>query len=75
MVKANQLTLLDRCHRLPWHRVPELDRTRDRGHGRVELRTLKAVSVHHFGFPMPPRSSGSPARPATSLPAPGGLGP
>jgi predicted transposase YbfD/YdcC len=28
-----------------------LDRTRDRGHGRIELRTLKAISVHHFGFP------------------------
>jgi predicted transposase YbfD/YdcC len=51
VVKANQPTLLDRCQRLPWHRVPELDRTRDRGHGRVELRTLKTVSVHHFGFP------------------------
>jgi hypothetical protein len=43
--------LLDRCARLAWHRVPVLDRTRDRGHGRVELRTLKAVTVHHFGFP------------------------
>jgi hypothetical protein len=31
--------------------VPVLDRTRDRGHGRVELRTLKAVTVHRFGFP------------------------
>jgi predicted transposase YbfD/YdcC len=51
VVKANQPTLLDRCQRLPWHRVPELDRTRDRGHGRVEVRTLKAVSVHQFGFP------------------------
>jgi predicted transposase YbfD/YdcC len=51
VVKANQPTLLDRCQRLPWHRVPELDRTRDRGHGRIELRTLKTVSVHHFGFP------------------------
>jgi predicted transposase YbfD/YdcC len=51
VVKANQPTLLDRCQRLPWHRVPELDRTRDRGHGRIEVRTLKAVSVHHFGFP------------------------
>jgi predicted transposase YbfD/YdcC len=50
-VKANQPTLLDRCVRLPWHHVPVLDRTRDRGHGRVELRTLKAVTVHHFGFP------------------------
>jgi predicted transposase YbfD/YdcC len=51
VVKANQPTLLDRCARLPWHHVPVLDRTRDRGHGRVELRTLKVVTVHHFGFP------------------------
>jgi predicted transposase YbfD/YdcC len=52
IVKANQPTLLDRCERLPWHNVPELDRTRDQGHGRVELRTLKAVSVRGFGgFP------------------------
>jgi predicted transposase YbfD/YdcC len=50
-VKANQPTLLARCARLPWHRVPVLDRTRGRAHGRVELRTLKAVTVHHFGFP------------------------
>jgi hypothetical protein len=41
----------DRCARIAWHRVPELDRTRDRGHGRVELRILKAVTVSHFGFP------------------------
>jgi predicted transposase YbfD/YdcC len=51
VVKANQPLLLARCQRLPWHRVPVLDRTRDRGHGRVEIRTLKTVSVHHFGFP------------------------
>src|SRR5215208_5878759 len=51
VVKANQPTLLDRCARLPWHRVPVADRTRDRGHGRVERRSLKAVSVRHFGFP------------------------
>jgi predicted transposase YbfD/YdcC len=50
-VKANQPTLLDRCQRLAWHRIPELDRTRDRGHGRIEIRALKAVSVNHFGFP------------------------
>ena len=36
---------------MPWHRVPELDRTRDRGHGRVELRMLMAVTVGGFGFP------------------------
>jgi predicted transposase YbfD/YdcC len=50
-VKANQPTLLARCTGLPWHRVPVADRTRDRGHGRVELRALKVVSVRHFGFP------------------------
>jgi predicted transposase YbfD/YdcC len=50
-VKANQPTLLARCQRLPWHRVPVLDRTRDRGHGRIEHRTLKVVTVHRFGFP------------------------
>ena len=51
IVKGNQPTLHARCARLPWHNVPALDRTRDRGHGRIELRTLKAVSVRGFGFP------------------------
>jgi hypothetical protein len=31
--------------------VPVGDRTRDQAHGRVELRTLKAVTVNHFGIP------------------------
>jgi hypothetical protein len=31
--------------------VPVGDRTRDQAHRRVELRTLKAVSVNHFGLP------------------------
>jgi predicted transposase YbfD/YdcC len=65
VVKANQPTLLDRCARLPWHNVPELDRTRDRGHGRIELRTLKAVRSATSGSRTLPRSSRSPARPAT----------
>jgi predicted transposase YbfD/YdcC len=52
VVKANQPTLLDRCQRLPWHQVPVLDRTRDQAHGRVAIRTLKAISVRGFaGFP------------------------
>jgi hypothetical protein len=51
MVKANQPLLRGGCARLAWHRVPVLDRTRDRAHGRVELGTLKAVSVGGFGFP------------------------
>jgi predicted transposase YbfD/YdcC len=51
VVKTNQPTLLDRCAALAWHNVPVGDRTRDQAHGRVELRTLKAVTVGHFGFP------------------------
>ena len=50
-VKANQPTLLARLKRLPWHRVPVVDTTRDQAHGRIERRTLKAVTVGHFGFP------------------------
>jgi predicted transposase YbfD/YdcC len=51
VVKANQPTLLERCAGLPWQDVPVLDRTRDQAHGRVELRTLKAVTVGGFAFP------------------------
>ncbi len=51
IVKGNQPTLLARLKRLPWHRVPVPGRTRDRGHGRVERRTLKVVTVKGFGFP------------------------
>jgi predicted transposase YbfD/YdcC len=50
-VKANQPLLLERLTRLAWQQVPVLDRSRDQAHGRVELRTLKAVSVRGFGFP------------------------
>ena len=50
-VQGHQPTLLACCAGLPWRDVPVLDRTRDRAHGRVELRTLKAVTVNHFGFP------------------------
>jgi predicted transposase YbfD/YdcC len=75
VVKANQPTLLDRCQRLPWHRVPELDRTGDRGHGRIEIRTSRRSRSASSGSPTPPRSCGSPARPATLTPAPGGFGP
>jgi len=71
VVKANQPTLLERCAALAWHNVPVADRTRDRGHGRVEIRTLKAVTVRHFGSRTPPRSSRSPARSATLPPASG----
>jgi hypothetical protein len=36
---------------MPWHSVPVGGGTRDQAHGRVELRTLKVVSVQGFGFP------------------------
>ncbi|HEV8163701.1 MAG TPA: ISAs1 family transposase [Actinomycetota bacterium] len=50
-VKANQPTLLACCAGLPWDHVPVGDRTRVQAHGRVELRTLKAVTVNHLSFP------------------------
>jgi hypothetical protein len=71
VVKANQPTLLDRCAAMPWHSVPVGDRTRDQAHGRVELRTLKVVSVQGFRFPHAAQSSRSPARPATCTPTGG----
>jgi hypothetical protein len=73
VVKANQPSLLGRCAGLPWHDVPVLDRTRDQAHGRIELRTLKAVTVNHFGFPHAAQVVQVTANPATL--APGGGGP
>ena len=49
------------------------DHTRDRGHGRIELRTLKAVSVRHFGFPHAAQVIQVTARPATCTPTSGVL--
>jgi DDE_Tnp_1-associated/Transposase DDE domain len=71
-VKANQPTLLKRCTELAWHRVPVLDRTRDQAHGRVEIRTIKTVTVHHFGSRTPRRSSRSPASVVACIPGGGG---
>ncbi len=53
-VKGNQPTLFKQLKRLPWAQIPAGDRTRDRGHGRRETRTLKAVTVATpggIGFP------------------------
>jgi hypothetical protein len=74
-VKANQPTLLARCQRLPWHRVPELDRTRDRGHGRIEIRTSRRSRSATSGSRTPPRSCRSPARLAISTTTLGGARP
>jgi len=51
-VKANQPTLLGRLRALPWKDVPVADRTHDKGHGRVESRTVKLTAVAAgIGFP------------------------
>lgn len=53
-VKGNQPTLFKQLKRLPWAQIPVGDRTRERGHGRRETRTLKAVTVATpggIGFP------------------------
>jgi hypothetical protein len=44
-VKANQPTLHTQLKRLPWAHVPAGNRTRDRGHGRRETRTVKAITL------------------------------
>jgi predicted transposase YbfD/YdcC len=51
IVKDNQPGLLRQLRELPWQQVPEQARTRDRGHGRVELRSLKVATVPNLGFP------------------------
>ncbi|WP_432830563.1 ISAs1 family transposase [Dactylosporangium sp. CA-092794] len=44
-VKANQPTLFAQLKALPWAQVPAGDRTRDRGHGRRETRTVTAITL------------------------------
>ncbi|MFV2101913.1 ISAs1 family transposase [Micromonospora sp. LOL_024] len=47
--KGNQPTLLKQLKALPWPDVPAADRRRDRGHGRRETRTVKAITLHTPG--------------------------
>ena len=44
-VKGNQPTLFKQLKQLPWAQIPAGNRTRERGHGRRETRTIKAVTV------------------------------
>lgn len=44
-VKRNQLTLFAQLKALPWAEVPIGDQHRTRGHGRLETRTVKTVTV------------------------------
>ena len=53
-VKGNQPKLFAQLKALPWPQIPAGDRTRNRGHGRRETRTVKAVTLHTpggIGFP------------------------
>jgi predicted transposase YbfD/YdcC len=47
--KGNQPTLHAKLKAVPWAQIPVGDRTRDRGHGRKETRTVKAVTLHTPG--------------------------
>ncbi|QSB14172.1 ISAs1 family transposase [Natronosporangium hydrolyticum] len=53
-VKANQPSLHTQLAALPWRAVPQATRDEGRGHGRREIRTLKALTVQTpggLGFP------------------------
>jgi predicted transposase YbfD/YdcC len=45
VVKKNQPALYAQLKNLPWRQIPVGHRARDRGHGRVESRSLQAVTV------------------------------
>jgi predicted transposase YbfD/YdcC len=51
LVKANQPTLHHQLARLPWRDIPIADQTRDRGHGRSEIRRLQVTTVAGLDFP------------------------
>jgi predicted transposase YbfD/YdcC len=51
IVKANQPSLHHQLATLPWREIPVADHTRDRGHGRAEIRRLQATTVAGLDFP------------------------
>ena len=51
VVKANQPSLHAQLAELPWRQIPAMDRTREHGHGRIEVRTLKVAAVAGLCFP------------------------
>jgi DDE_Tnp_1-associated/Transposase DDE domain len=51
VVAANQPALHAQLAGLSWRQIPVMDRTRDHGHGRVEVRTLKVAAVAGLCFP------------------------
>ncbi|MFJ7268011.1 ISAs1 family transposase [Streptomyces sp. NPDC099050] len=51
VVKGNNPTLQATLKKLPWRDVPLLDKNRNAGHGRDEIRWLKAATVSGLAFP------------------------
>ncbi len=51
-VKDNQPGLFDALDTLPWHNVPVTHATADRGHGRIETRTIQVMDAPG-GLPFP----------------------
>ncbi len=51
IVKRNQPQLYRQLKALPWRQVPVADDTRERGHGRDEIRRLQVCEVAGLGFP------------------------
>jgi predicted transposase YbfD/YdcC len=68
VVKANQPALHAQLAGLPWRQIPVMDRTRDHGHGRVEVRTLKVAAVAGLCFPRRLGDPGHPPRPRAGQP-------
>ena len=51
-VKRNQPSLHRQLTALPWAQIPAVERTHDKGHGRIESRSLKLTAVPAgIGFP------------------------
>ena len=51
VVKANQPGLYHQLASLPWRAIPLADHTRDRGHGRAEVRRLQITTIAGLDFP------------------------
>ena len=51
IVKANQPSLHHQLKALPWRAIPVADHTRNRGHGRAEIRRLQVTTVAGLDFP------------------------
>ena len=64
IVKGNSPHLHRQLKRLPWREVPLGEATRDRGHGRGEIRRLKVCTVSGLLFP---HASQAPGMPPCSL--------